>query len=90
MIEDLLSAFLPQGKTGLDTKKIDSHINYLLKDMWFKELYGNEKYKHLFYTNRKVRHYLESKRRVDNLLHDEKKRNKLINLLESQLKNQQK
>ena len=90
MVEDLLSELLsglvPQGNNALDTKKIDKNINYLLRENWFKELYENEKYRHLLYTNRKVRGYLESKRRVDKLLVDDKKRKKLRDLMESQLK----
>lgn len=87
MIEDLLSGLVPQGSNTLDTRKIDKHINYLLSENWFKELYENEKYRHLLYTNRKVRSYLESKRRVDKLIVNDKKRKKLIELMANQLKN---
>lgn len=87
MLEDLLSGVIPQGIKVLNTKKINKNINKLLNNRWFKELYENENYRHLFFSNRKVRSFLESERRVNKIIINSSKREKFISLLKAQLKN---
>ena len=86
MLEELLSALIPQGKKVLDTKKIDKNIKTLLEYKWFEDLYGDENYRHLFFSNRKIRSYLESDKRVTKLIASSINQEKFIGLLNDQIR----
>lgn len=44
----------------LNTKKIDQNIESLNQYEWFKNIYEDERYHHLFLVNKHVRRYLQS------------------------------
>jgi hypothetical protein len=85
LIDDLLAAFIPNGSIALDTRKIDSNIELLKNEFWFKDIYNEEKYRKLFFVNRKVRGYLQNTHRVKRLIKKEKIQNAFIAFLNKQL-----
>lgn len=60
-------------RNGLNTKKIDRHIEKLKNYSWFNELYESEEHRQSFFVNFKIRKYLESSLRVSRLIRNEKK-----------------
>ncbi|MFJ5764978.1 hypothetical protein ACIP9C_06435 [Lysinibacillus sp. NPDC093210] len=85
MIEDLLAAFIPNGSIALDTRKIDRNIGLLKNELWFEDIYNEEKYRKLFFVNRKVRRYLQNTHRVKRMIKKEKIQNVFIAFLNKQL-----
>ncbi|KAA0966245.1 hypothetical protein FQ087_08400 [Sporosarcina sp. ANT_H38] len=84
MLEDLLTALIPNGTNSLDTQKIDKNIEMLMQHSWFKNIYDDERYRRLFFGNRKVRKYLQNTYRVKRIIKKEKVRQKFILLLNEQ------
>jgi hypothetical protein len=70
--------------TGLNTRKIDRHIEELKQHKWFNELFESEKYHRLFFGNVHVRKYLESKLRVHRLIHSPLTQERFKRFLERQ------
>ena len=68
------------GKTGINTKQVDRHIEKLKQSPWFTDLY--DRYRPLFFGNRKVRGYLESSIRVERIRNNEYARKKFIMFLD--------
>ncbi|MFJ7663989.1 hypothetical protein ACIQXW_16585 [Lysinibacillus sp. NPDC097162] len=85
MIEDLLAALVPNVSIALDTRKIDRNIELLKNEVWFEDIYNEEKYRKLFFVNRKVRRYLQNTRRVKRMIKKEKIQNAFITFLNKQL-----
>lgn len=72
------------GSTGLNTKKIDSHIQQLQQYPWFLALYEDDRYHRSFFANKKVRGYLQSSFRVNRLIKNEQTQKSFARLLEKQ------
>lgn len=71
---------------SLNTKKIDRNIARLNQTEWFKEIYGDEKYRRLFFVNRHVRSYLQSSLRVNKMIRSKDAQKRFIILLEKHIK----
>ncbi|CEG25582.1 hypothetical protein [Bacillus sp. B-jedd] len=84
-LADIFAAIGIGYGSGLNTKKIDAHIELLEKEEWFRKLYNDEKYRRLFFANKNVRGYLQNKYRVNRLIENRQAQEKFINLLEKQL-----
>ncbi|KMY33589.1 hypothetical protein ACZ11_00430 [Lysinibacillus xylanilyticus] len=78
----LSGVYLLDGRTALDTKKIDNNIKKLRMYPWFNELYEHEEHHRSFFANIKVRKYLESSIRVSRLLNNEREQKRFIRMLE--------
>ncbi|WNB91020.1 hypothetical protein [Bacillus sp. NEB1478] len=85
-IDFMFDLFSNGNFTGLDTRRIDAHIDELKTYDWFNRLYHDEKYRKFFFTNVHVRKYLQSKRRVNKIIDNTKAREKFIIFLEKQSK----
>lgn len=83
-ISDIFSSIAYSN--SLNTRKIDQNIARLNKTEWFKEIYGNEKYRRLFFANRHVRGYLQSSLKVNRMLRKKDAQHKFIIFLEKQIK----
>jgi hypothetical protein len=84
---DVLFDFFSNGQfSGLDTRRIDAHIEELKEYDWFNRLYHDEKYRKRFFTNVHVRKYLQSRRRVNKIMDNPAAREKFVMLLEKQVK----
>ncbi|WP_026695681.1 hypothetical protein [Peribacillus kribbensis] len=87
---DFLSGFLSSlvgVSTGaLDTRKIDKNIELLKQQDWFRQIYDDNRYYKLFITNRNIRAYLQNTNRVNKIIRDERAQQKLLILLDTQLK----
>jgi len=79
----ILTGSLPFDE-GLNTKKIDRHIEKLKELAWFKNVYEDERHHQSFFINRKVRKYLQSSVRVRLLIKSEKSQKRFMKLLEEQ------
>jgi hypothetical protein len=84
-IDFLFELFSNGHFTGLDTKRIDRHIEELKKHDWFNQLHHNEKFRKLFFTNVHVRKYLQSRRRVNKIIDNPAAREKFVIFLEKQV-----
>ncbi|MBM7661661.1 hypothetical protein JOC85_002464 [Bacillus mesophilus] len=71
---------------GLNTKRIDSNIEMLKQEEWFRNIYKNQKYHRLFFANKYVRGYLQSKIRVKRIIHSEVAQRKFVLFLDKQIK----
>ena len=90
-IFELISSILLHSShffTGLNTKKIDSHINELRQYAWFNELFENEKFRRLFFGNVHVRKYLKSNFRIRRLIKSQFSQARFKLFLEKQLQRQ--
>ena len=85
-IDFMFDVFSNSSFSGLDTRRIDAHIEELKKYDWFHRLYQDEKYRKLFFTNVQVRKYLQSSRRVNKIIDNPVAREKFIIFLEKQSK----
>ncbi|EJR55373.1 hypothetical protein FHY65_27460 [Bacillus cereus] len=70
---------------GLNTKRVDRHIEKLGQYPWFKKIYENKRYHRLFFVNYRIREYLQSSFRVKQLIKSQKRQKKFKQLLEVQL-----
>lgn len=70
----------------LNTKKIDQNIESLNQYDWFKNIYEDERYHHLFFVNKHVRRYLQSTIRVRKIISSKKAQRKLLFFLDKQIK----
>mgnify|MGYP001071505366 CR=1 FL=1 len=53
-LSDFLFGLVGVSTGALNTKKIDSNIELLKQQEWFKKIYTDEKYHRLFITNRGI------------------------------------
>ena len=87
LFEFIESLFLCIGYgEGMNTKKIDSNIELLKHQVWFKKIYEDERYHRLFFVNRHVRGYLQSTIRVKRIIRSKEAQRKLIVYLDKQCK----
>ena len=77
------------GFSGLDSKKIDCHIEELKGQEWFNEFYTDAKYRSLFFGNVNVRKKLQSRMFVKRLLISEKAQKSFERYLQKQLNKHQ-
>jgi hypothetical protein len=71
---------------GLNTKRIDSNIELLKQEEWFRKIYDNQRYHRLFFANKHVRGYLQSKIRVKRIIKNEVAQRKFLLFLDKQIK----
>jgi hypothetical protein len=86
VIDFMFDVFSNGSFSGLDTRRIDAHIEELKKYDWFQRIYHDEKYRKLFFTNVHVRKYLQSRRRVNKIVDNPVAREKFMIFLEKQSK----
>ena len=84
-LSDFLFGMIGVSTGALNTKKIDSNIELLKQQEWFKKVYTDEKYHRLFITNRQIRAYLQSRTRIKKILQSEKAQRKLMLLVDKQI-----
>ncbi|MBB5178814.1 hypothetical protein HNQ44_000236 [Planomicrobium koreense] len=70
---------------GLDSKKIDRHIEELNGQKWFNCFYTDEKYRSLFFGNVHVRKKLQNRMYVKRLLVSEKAQKSFEHYLQKQI-----
>lgn len=80
----ILSPVAPTSNFALNTRKIDKHIKFLLKEAWFTELYQSKEYRHLFFANKQVRKRLSSQFFVQRLTKNEKQQIRFIIFLKKE------
>lgn len=73
------------GFSGLDSRKIDRHIEELNKQEWFNAYYTDAKYRSLFFGNVNVRRRLQSRLLVKRLLVSDKAQKSFGHYLKKQI-----
>jgi hypothetical protein len=71
---------------GLNTKRIDTNIELLKQQVWFKKIFDDKRYHKLFFVNKDVRGYLQSKIRVKRIISSEEAQRKFLFFLDKKIK----